>query len=185
MGRYKNEPTAHGSRRTARGSRRTAHGSRRSFRGALATSVAALVWLLAGCESSHILVGTARQPIPARQVTLYVSPPAGQYAQIAILETSSKHSLAFTEQGKTDIVLDRLRTQAARLGANGVLLRAVSDQPDGSFDTGLGTSFSGIHGTVGVGWGRSTGKSIKIGRGIAIYVRPSAGADSKADSPHP
>lgn len=168
MGRYKNESVA------AR--------SWRWFQAALTSSIVSLMVLLPACESSHLLVGSARHPIPAREVTLYTVPPAGKYEQIAILETSSKHSLAFSEQGKTDVVLDRLRTEAARLGANGVLLRAVSDQPDGSFDTGLGTSFTGVHGTVGVGWGTSTGKSIKIGRGLAIYVDPNTQVDSTAQS---
>jgi len=153
--------------------------SRRWAQLVLGTSFASGLLSLDACETSHILVGTARPAIAARDVTLYATPPTAQYEQIAILETSSKRSLAFTEQGKTDVVLDRLRTEAARLGANGVLLRAVLDQPDGTVGAGVGTSLTGVHGTVGVGWGTSTGKSIKIGRGIAIYVGPRAKSDSQ------
>jgi hypothetical protein len=147
----------------------------------LAASLASSLVSLEACESSHILVGTARPAIAARDVTFYTTPPTTNYEQIAILETSSKRSLAFTESGKTEVVLDRLRAEAARLGANGVLLRAVLDQPDGSVGAGVGTSLTGVHGTVGVGWGTSTGRSIKIGRGVAIYVVPGA----KLDTEHP
>jgi hypothetical protein len=143
--------------------------------------IAACLLLLSACESSHILVGTARPAIPAREVRLYTTAPTAQYESIAILETSSKRSLAMTENGKTEVVLGRLRAEAARLGANGVLLRAVLDQPDGTVGAGVGTSLTGVHGTVGVGWGASTSKSIKIGRGVAIYVVPNV----NLDSPHP
>jgi hypothetical protein len=150
------------------------HLTRCRRRTSIALGIGAILFLLCACESSHLLVGDPRAPIPVRDVTLYVTPPAAPYEKIAILETSSKHSLAFTEGGKTEVVLGRLRAEAARLGANGVLLQAVADQADGSFDTGVGTSLTGVHGTVGVGWGTSSGKTVKIGRAVAVYVDPAS-----------
>lgn len=165
MGHYNNE--------------RAVRRSRRLPRLAIAAALACLIVALAACESSHILIGTMRPAIAASDVTLYATPPIARYERIAILETSSKRSIAFTEHEKAEVVLDRLRAEAARLGANGVLLRAVADQPDGSVETGLGSSLNGVHGTVGLGWGTSSAKSIKIGRGVAIYVIPDPKFDSQ------
>jgi hypothetical protein len=46
---------------------------------------------LAGCVSSHVLVGTPRPPISPEQVKVYLHPPA-KYEEIALLDTSSRAS---------------------------------------------------------------------------------------------
>jgi hypothetical protein len=43
---------------------------------------------------------------------------------------------AVTAQGKTNVVMDRLKAEAAKLGANGILLEGVGDQAGGSVGTG-------------------------------------------------
>ena len=48
----------------------------------------------------------------------------------------SEDSWAFTEQEKMDTVVRRLKEEAAKLGANGVLLREAGDQYTGSVSTG-------------------------------------------------
>lgn len=39
-----------------------------------------------------------------------------------MIDTSSKGGFGFTAQGKTDVVINRLKEEPAKLGANGVLL---------------------------------------------------------------
>ena len=127
--------------------------------------------LLAGCVSSHVMVGAPRAPISPDQVTIYMSPPA-KYEQIAILDTSSQASWSFTAQGKTDKVIERLKAEAAKLGANGVLLQSVGNQQTGSFGGGFGSASASGHSALGFGLGSSAAIYQKSGSGIAIYVAP-------------
>jgi hypothetical protein len=129
-------------------------------------AVVAIV-LLAGCASSHVMVGKARPPIPPQDVQVYFQPPP-KYEQIAMLDTSSSHSFSFTAQGKTDKVIERLKVEAAKLGANGVLIQGIGDRPSGSVGIGFGAASS----NTGVGLGSSSASYQKAGSGIAIYVAP-------------
>jgi hypothetical protein len=90
---------------------------------------------LSGCATSHVMVGQARPPISPDQVQIYLHPPAGKYLEIALLDTSSRSSFAITAQGKTNVVMNRLKAEAAKLGANGILLEGVGDQAGGSVGT--------------------------------------------------
>lgn len=140
----------------------------------LCATAALVAMTLAGCVTSHVMVGVARPPISPDQVKIYLQPPAVPYERIAILETSSRESLAFTAQGKTDAVIARLKAEAAKLGANGVLLQGLADRPGGSVGVGIGnTSYSG-NGAFGLGLGTSAVMMQKSGSGIAIYVEPPA-----------
>ena len=131
---------------------------------ALAVALTAL--LLAACATSHVMLGKARPPISPEEVRIYDHPPAGPYQEIARLDTSSQGSFSFTAQGKTDAIIRRLKAEAAKLGANGVLLEGIADQVSGSIGTGAGTGgYSG-----GGGIGINAGLSRKIGGGLAIYV---------------
>jgi hypothetical protein len=126
--------------------------------------------ILAACASSHVMLGKARPPISPEQVQVYTRPPTVPYEEIARLETSSQGSFSFTAQGKTDAVLKRLKEEAAKLGANGVLLEGIGDQQSGSIGTGGGsTSYSGGS-SVGGGVGIGVGLTKKVGGGVAIYV---------------
>jgi hypothetical protein len=129
--------------------------------------------ILAGCAaSSHVLVGTARPPIPADQVRIYLHPPA-KYEEVAIIDASSRGSVAFTDQQKMDRAIARLKEQAASLGANGVLLEGAGDQQAGAVGTGFGTATATGNSAVGTGVGVSAGIFIKAAKGMAIYVPPS------------
>ena len=131
-----------------------------------AQAVALTAVLLTACATSHVMLGKARPPISPDQVQIYDHPPPGPYQEIARLDTSSQGSFSFTAQGKTDAIIRRLKSEAAKLGANGVLLEGIADQVSGSIGTGAGAgSYSG-----GGGVGISAGLSRKIGGGLAIYV---------------
>lgn len=141
----------------------------RAFHRASLFAVAAVC--LCACATSHVMIGSARPPVSPDVVQIYTRPPNAPYEEIARLDTSSQMSFAFTAQGKTDAVIKRLKEEAAKLGANGVLLEGIGDQPSGSIGTGGGsTSYSG-GGAVGGGIGINAGMTRKAGGGIAIYVK--------------
>src|ERR1041385_8579954 len=87
-----------------------------------------VAFVLVSCSStSHVIVGKTRAPILPGDVKVYMKPPA-RYEEVALLESSSKNSWSITDQGKTDKAIQRMKEEAAKLGANGVLLRGVSDR---------------------------------------------------------
>ncbi len=114
-----------------------------------------------------------RPPISPGQVVIYLHPPAGKYEEIALLDTSSKDSFAITAQGKTNVVIERLKKEAASLGANGILLSGVGDQASGSVGSGIGGGASNGRTGLGVSFGSSATLYQKKGGGLAIYVEPS------------
>jgi hypothetical protein len=126
-------------------------------------------WLTA-CVSSYVLVGTPRLPIPTSAVSVFVQAPAARYEEIAILETSSARSVALTPQGRIDTVIRRLKSAAAKLGANGIVVHALADGAPAAIGAGFGLGLVGTHGTVGFSVGGSGETSGKIGRATAIYL---------------
>jgi hypothetical protein len=137
-----------------------------------ASAIAAVVAIAAlyGCATSHVMVGQARPPISPDQVQIYLHPPANKYVEIALLDTSSRGAFAITAQGKTNVVIDRLKAEAAKLGANGILLEGVGDQAGGSVGTGFGSATATGHSAFGVGFGSAATVYHKKGVGLAIYV---------------
>ena len=131
------------------------------------------LWLaivaLVGCATtSHVITGKPRAPIDPAQVTLYFSAPPN-YEEIAVIEASSQSSFSFGDQKKMDAVIERLKKEAASLGANGVLLqRTGSDGGGGSVGAGVSKGVGG--GGVSIGTGIFTTSANKTGRGLAIYV---------------
>ncbi len=130
----------------------------------------ALVLTLAGCAAtSHVITGQPREPIDPAQVTLYTTAPPS-YEEIGIIEASSRSSFSFGDQAKMDKVIERLKEEAASLGANGVLLQNTDSYGGGGgVGTGVGVSSGG--GTF-VTTGIYTSSSEKTGQGLAIYVPP-------------
>jgi len=127
---------------------------------------------LTACATSHVMIGKARPPLAPDQVQIYFKPPTAKYEQIAQLDTSSKGSFSFSAQAKTDAVIARLKVEAAKLGANGVLIQSMGDRPGAEVSTGFGQSrFSG-NGAFGGGVGFSGTTTLKAASGIAIYVEP-------------
>jgi hypothetical protein len=133
---------------------------------------AAVVVLAACAPSSHVIVGQVRPPISPDQVTIYSHPPAN-YQEIAVLDASSKSAFGPGGQKAVDKVLERLKLEASKLGANGVIIEGFSDAQTGSIGSGVGSDSYGGHSAVGVGVGGSLGIFKKTGHGDAIYVPPS------------
>ncbi len=135
------------------------------------TSAAAC--LLAACtSSSHVLVGNARPAISPDQVKIYYEPPS-KYEQIATLDASSS-SMSFSDQAKTDDAIAKLKAEAAKVGANGILLQGVEKHQTGSIGLGVGGGSYGPSSASGGSVGGSGGLYNKNARGLAIYVPPDA-----------
>ena len=136
----------------------------------LGPAAAVLAAMLLGCAtSSHVMLGTARPPISPESVRVYVQPPE-RYEEVATLDASSQGSFAITSQQNMDKAIARMKEEAAKLGANGILLQGVQDQQSGSIGTGMGSSSYGPSSSTGVGVGGSFGIYNKVAHGIAIFV---------------
>jgi hypothetical protein len=82
--------------------------------------LALAVLAIAACASgSAIVTGNTRPPIPLEQVKIYLEPPA-EFEIIGLVSASS--DAGWTAQGSLDYAVKELKKQAAKLGANGVLL---------------------------------------------------------------
>lgn len=130
--------------------------------------------LLCGCASSHrTIVGEVRPAIRPGEVEIYTSPPR-RYEEIAFLDASSVGWLGPPSEAGIDEAIYLLKEEAAKLGANGVLLTGVGNQSSGSLGVGIGgfgVSAGRSHVTAASG-GVGVGAPImhKAVQGIAIYV---------------
>lgn len=131
--------------------------------------VVATAILISACASSHVLVGTARAPIAAEDVKIYLTPPA-KYEEVALLEASSEGSVAITSRGKVNKVVERLKAEAAALGANGIILQGTRSEYGGSVNTGTANATVSGNSVYGTGFGTSAAIVHKAGTAIAIYV---------------
>jgi hypothetical protein len=81
---------------------------------------------LIGCATgSSIVTGQKRAPIDFNLVKLYLETPEN-YEAIGIVKASS--DAGWTEQDSVDYAIEELKKQAAKLGANGVLLMTTGEQ---------------------------------------------------------
>ncbi len=80
--------------------------------------------------------------------------------------------MALTSQQNMDKAIERMKAEAAKLGANGILLQGIQDQQSGAIGTGVGSSSYGSNSSVGGGIGGSFGIYNKAATGLAIYVAP-------------
>ena len=94
---------------------------------------------------SHIIIGKTQVPIDYKDVKVYIDYP-NNYEKIAIVEASSDLafkdiSIEITHQQKTNKALDRLKKEAALLGANGIVIQDISTETKQHFnlyDSGKG-----------------------------------------------
>ncbi len=133
-----------------------------------------LAALLAGCGGvNRTMLAPARAPVDPATVRLYDVPPAGS-VQIAQIEATS--GAGFGTQGQADAAVARLRQEAAKVGANGVVLMGVGTGR-APVNLGIGVGSYGSHGGGSLGFGIPTAN--KRAAGMAIWV------PSGALPPHP
>lgn len=117
---------------------------------------ALLALLLAACASgSATATAAVRAPISADQVKIYLEAP-GTFEVIGLISASS--DAGWTEQGSVDYAMAELKRQAAKLGANGVLLQSSGEKT------------TAVLGTLPGGFVYSVPVTAKVLQGRAIYV---------------
>ena len=114
------------------------------------------IFLVACASGSAIVTGTKRDPINPAQVKLFLEEPAS-YEVIGIVNASS--DAGWTEQDSVDYAVQELKSQAAKLGANGVLI------------TTTGESTSTAVGGYGTGYFYAIPVTAKTVTGKAIFVK--------------
>ena len=123
------------------------------------------ILLLAGCANTHrVMLAPPRPAITVEQVKVYHVAPS-RFEEIARLESSS--AIGFGTPGQTDAALLRLRREAAKLGANGVLLLGVGSVAP-PVSVGVGTGVHRSHVGVYGGFGIPTTQRQAVG--VAIHV---------------
>ncbi|GAB6195411.1 hypothetical protein [Lysobacter xanthus] len=111
--------------------------------------------LLAGCAgTSRVMISDPRPAIPVEQVRVYVQPPATRYVEIALLDATTG-DFTYGARNRDESLMLKLRTEAAKLGANGVLIQNRGQVPS--------------NGGVGIGVG---GGSRHVGGGVSVGISP-------------
>jgi len=121
----------------------------------LIISFTLLITLLGCASGSHIITGKVRPAIKKSEVKLYLEPPK-KYEIIGIVEASSE--VEFSSQAAQDRAIAELKSQAAKIGANGVLISATSNKSGGV----TGFYSNGIY--------YAASSEMKTARGKAIFV---------------
>ena len=114
--------------------------------------VSLIVMIFFGCYPvSHIIVGETRSPISPSKVKIYLEYPE-EYEIIARIDASSEFafrdpSFDITWQSKMDKIIQRLKIEAAQLGANGIVIEGTTNQTKQNVrvDAESGTSISESH----------------------------------------
>ncbi|MBI3191480.1 MAG: hypothetical protein HYZ36_02365 [Pedosphaera parvula] len=90
--------------------------------------------LLSGCATGTTLAtGNSRPPTNPQQITLYTAPPPGTYDILGMVDAKTRGH----HQASLDRATNELKKQAAKLGANGILLSGAPQRNDKAF-LGLG-----------------------------------------------
>ena len=125
--------------------------------------VIVIVMFFIGCVPvSHIIVGDKREPINPSDVEIYLDYPE-KYDKIALIDAGSNFAfkdpaILFDWQSKMDKATERLKIEAAKLGANGIMIINTDNKIYQSTSSdGKGSSSSSSH-------------SEKFVKAIAIYV---------------
>jgi hypothetical protein len=132
--------------------------------------IVAVCGSICGCTPApRVQPGPPRAPIPVEQVMIYDQPPANAQ-DVAVLHAASHSVFSPGGASATDKVVQRLKVQAAQLGANGLVLQGFSDKQTASLGTGVGSESYGRSSAVGVGASGSFGVFKKTGEALAIFV---------------
>ncbi|MGO9935745.1 MAG: hypothetical protein ACLPV8_28600 [Steroidobacteraceae bacterium] len=128
----------------------------------------------AGCAtSSQVLTGTPRAPISPNDVRVYTQAPPS-FEEIAVLNASRKSVTSAGGERAIQKMIDSLKSQAAMLGANGLLLEDFSDAQGLSLGTGVGNDTYTHNGSISLSMGGSLGIIKKTAKGRAIFIAPSS-----------
>jgi len=130
----------------------------------------ALISMLEGCAtSSQILTGSPRAPLPPSDVRVYTQAPQS-FEEIAVLGGSRKSVSTAGGERAIEKMIETMKSQAAELGANGLLLEELSDSNAVALGTGVGSQTYTHNASINVGVGGSLGVVKKTAKARAIFV---------------
>lgn len=132
--------------------------------------------ILAGCtivDGGAIVTGITRNPISVNKVRIYRVAPKN-YEEIAMVSASAGHDFK-SNSALVNSTIMRLKEEAAKLGANGVLLSQINERDAPSTTTSYGSARAyGNDGSSAYASGNSIsvnrGDAYTRMRGLAIYV---------------
>ncbi len=79
------------------------------------------IMILAGCATgTRVVTGNQHQPVPVEAVQLYQTPPT-QYEIIGMVNSTARGK----RQHRMDVAVRKLKQQAAKMGANGIIMNPV------------------------------------------------------------
>jgi hypothetical protein len=137
----------------------------------------ALMPMLAGCAtSSRTLTGTPRPALSPIEVKVYTQAPQS-FEEIAVLGASRRSVTSAGGERAIEKMINAMKSEAAALGANGVLLENLSDSDPLAIGTGVGTQTYTHNASIDVGVGGFLGVVKKTVQARAIFV--AAHADTR------
>ena len=125
--------------------------------------------LVACATSSEVLTGAPRAPISPAAVRVYTQAPEN-FEEIAVLSASRKSVSSAGGERAIAKMIEAMRSEAAELGANGLLLEDFSDSGPFAIGTGVGSQTETHNASIDVGVGGSLGVVKKIARARAIFI---------------
>jgi hypothetical protein len=129
-----------------------------------------LACTLSACAtSSEVLTGAPRAPLMASAVRVYTQAPE-RFEEIAVLSASRKSVSSAGGERAIAKMIETMRTQAAQLGANGLLLEDFTDSDPVAIGTGVGSQTYTHNASIDVGLGGSLGVVKKMAKARAIFV---------------
>src|SRR5258707_5966852 len=132
--------------------------------------LATALMTMTGCAtSSQMLTGSPRAPLAPSDVRVYTQAPQS-FEEIAVLSASRKSVSSAGGERAIEKMIETMRSQAALLGANGLLLEDFSDSDPVAVGTGVGSQTYTHNASIDVGVGGSLGVVKKAAKGRAIFV---------------
>jgi hypothetical protein len=101
------------------------------------------VMILSGCavietsEATHILNGQTYAPVKAEDVVIYLEKPEFKYVLVGVVEARGMGIT--TEARDQELAIKALKQEAAKIGANGVILTHSTQQIAGVSKDGTST----------------------------------------------
>jgi hypothetical protein len=130
----------------------------------------ALIPAIEGCAtSSQVLTGLPRTPVSSSDVRVYTLAPES-FEEIAVLSASRKSVSSAGGERAIEKMIETMKSQAAQLGANGLLLEDFSDSGPVAVGSGVGSQSYTHNASINVGVGGSVGVVKKAAKGRAIFV---------------
>ena len=136
----------------------------------IALMLAIALTTVSGCAtSSQMLTGSPRAPLLPSDVRVYTQAPQS-FEEIAVLSASRKSVSSAGGERAIGKMIETMRSQAAQLGANGLLLEDFSDSDPVAVGSGVGSQTYTHNASIDVGIGGSLGVVNKAAKARAIFV---------------